>query len=103
MCDNCTTLDGKRRTFSEMLLIGECYGYPKCCTHNFVKTIITKDHGPEVNKKSEGTGFAPCRKCAKKSKRDIAKMVERNRICEVPFPYGAQISTDDIVALMQSR
>lgn len=63
---------------------GIYYGFPQCCINEFVYNCLKNI---QIKKrKFHGTGYVPCSKCNKKSKKEILKHITAHRKCNTAFP-----------------
>lgn len=72
---------------TQYFILGEYFGYPKCCISEFVREVNTIffDNG-RLNRKLSGTGFIPCKKCNEtKMEADLIQEINRNRHCPTEF------------------
>ena len=69
---------------------GKFFGYPECCINYFNSVDYYSLEYIKYCRKSVmyGTGYIPCPKCSKKSKRLLSKIISKNRKCEIKFPKG---------------
>jgi hypothetical protein len=78
---------------------GKYFGYPECCIQemvSFCNRNPNKFYGQfisqtEDGRKFRGTGFIPCKKCNKKSLKELESTINRNRICLKKFPEEENI------------
>jgi len=61
--------------------IGYELGYPKCCIEAFPHESV---HETPFN----GTGFLPCKECAKKGSKELLEEIVSNRTHSQPFPHA---------------
>ena len=83
-------------------IIGKFFGYPDCCINWYVNTQKKYGKGNQDHlsnyqeaflKGTEGIGFLPCPKCAKKIiKRNLSpdKFVKKTRRATEPFPFAGE-------------
>ncbi len=75
--------------FNLQRVMGEYFGYPKCCIDEWCASHPVFFYmRPEVQQEAERGGFIPCLKHSKEivaSKVTHEALIE-NRICSVPFP-----------------
>lgn len=70
-------------------MIGLYLGFPECCIKSF-RTRGACDI--EGSFPLEGTGYIPCPKCGQKSEEELIEAIEKNRMCELPFPEEGGMS-----------
>ena len=62
--------------------IGWYFGYPKCC----IKAFSYDRDNLVFNTSFYGTGFVPCKSCAKLNAKDLKRAINKKRIDPSPFP-----------------
>ena len=68
----------------EWVEFGNRMGYPPCCVDAFYNDTQVND---EVNNYYCGTGFTPCKDCAKLPTEDVVAYIDKHRLVATPFPY----------------
>jgi hypothetical protein len=74
-----------------MYTTGDYYGYPRCCTKEFMETFY-KQKTIEQQKAGNGTGFLPCVKHAEEilaGKIKLTDLILPTRKHPKPFPRGS--------------
>ncbi len=96
-----------RRVSRRRLLLWEAFGlyfgFPACCTQEFMANgcADTKrqfPHGPWL-----GSGFVPCLKCAPAAQdltRFVADVIQPQRLCSAPFPNEGPDEVADVIIAM---
>lgn len=66
------------------LEMGQRLGYPVCCIRSFIKMLHLKEQWPN---KWAGTGYVPCRLCAKRPMMEVQGRINQFRDPALPsFP-----------------
>jgi len=75
----------KKKTRRRYALLGEFYGYPKCCIDSFIDDTKRTRTQRYVHK---GLGFIPCNNCASKimNGENTIEQLIKNRIFSKAFP-----------------
>jgi hypothetical protein len=66
--------------------MGAFFGYPKCCIDALFDWDKKSSHS-----EFHGTGFVPCKECAKKPYDELLAEIQSNRVCKTPFPNGTSV------------
>jgi hypothetical protein len=88
------------------ILIGEFFGYPKCCTNWYKEhgekygkgsTDHFSDYQEAFHKATVGLGFVPCPNCAKNiiTNNLTPEKFIKNRIATLPFPREDEKTIDE--------
>jgi hypothetical protein len=75
-----------------MYTTGDYFGYPRCCTKEFIETFYKKKT-PEQRKAGKGTGFIPCVKHTEEilaGKIRLEDLILPTRQAPRPFPKGSK-------------
>jgi hypothetical protein len=72
--------------FIERIALGLFFGYPWCCIVDFMFYWSTDAVRPDEQRPLHGTGYVPCRECAKKSEEELLAIIAARRRCQLPFP-----------------
>lgn len=70
-------------------IFGKYFGFPECCIQEFINRTESLGDEPFPLR---GTGFVPCQCCRKKTEDELVKIINANRYCPAPFPYGEDAS-----------
>lgn len=89
------------KSFSFWSVWGKYYGYPSCCTQEMLHFYTKHDFetcgygdfivNTEGKRKLNGTGYIPCAKCNKLSRKQLIDRINKNRIADKNFPLAAPI------------
>ena len=99
---------------NDIELLGEYYGYPKCCIKNYVEILsrglspekeFAKTGDPKIRERLQGTGFVPCSLCQAiplHSPSGALSTIKANRISRNEFPNGwSRYNNKQIKALIK--
>lgn len=70
-------------------VMGEAFGYPKCCIDEFIGFVEGKNKRESV-RKLWGTGYVPCVECNKKTEKELIDFISQNR------KHGQKFPKDDL-------
>lgn len=67
---------------------GIYYGYPRCCIDDFLVTVedFQVRRIRRLPRKLTGTGYVPCPICNEKTEEELKDVINKNRVCPIPFP-----------------
>lgn len=99
---------------NDIELLGEYYGYPKCCIRSYVEVMgrglspeneFYQNGKPEAVTRFKGSGFVPCTDCQEipyHSPLGALSVIKANRVSRNEFPNGwSRYTNNQIRALIK--
>lgn len=95
-----------RRRLLQWEAFGLYYGFPACCTREFMANSCADTKRAYPDGPWSGSGFIPCAACAQAAHdwpRFIAEVIQPQRLCVTPFPQeGPNEVADAILAMVHA-